>query len=85
MKNVQPVVVVSPWVWVLTTFWKPILVTLAVLSVLLYAMVLIGGPLAIQAAYRHDAAMPTMYIPANMRAELTQLALTPVPTPRPFP
>jgi hypothetical protein len=83
--KIQPVVVVSPWVWLLVTFWKPVVVLVAVFSLLVYLMVFIGGPLAIASARRHDAAMPTMYIPANMRAELTQLALTPVPTPRPFP
>jgi hypothetical protein len=72
--KVQPVVVVSPLVWLLITFWKPVLVAFGVFVVLLYAMVLIGTPMAIESARRHDAAQPTMFIPQTWRDSLTQAA-----------
>ena len=42
--KVRPVVVVSPWAWLLITFWKPIVVFMVVLSVLLAAMFPAGAP-----------------------------------------
>jgi len=77
----QPIIVVSPLAWLLITFWKPIVIALTVLSALIVLMVLVGGPMAVESARRHDAALPTMYIPETWRASLTQAALTPTLTP----
>ena len=83
--KIQPVIVISPLVWLLVMFWKPVVVMVAVFTVLVYAAVLIGGPIALESARRHDAALPTLYIPQTWRDSLTQAALTPLPTPRPYP
>ncbi len=55
-------------------FWKPLLVTFLVFVVLLYAVLAVGTPNAIESARRHDAAQPTMYIPQTWRDSLTQAA-----------
>jgi hypothetical protein len=72
--KIQPVVVVSPWVWLLIRFWKPLLVAFLVFVVLLYAVLAVGTPLAIDSARRHDAAVPTMAIPQTWQDSLTQAA-----------
>jgi hypothetical protein len=72
--NIQPVVVVSPWVWLVIRFWKPLLVAFLVFVVLLYALLAVGTPLAIDSARRQDAAAPTMAIPQTWRDSLTQAA-----------
>ncbi len=80
--RVQPVVVISPLVWLVITFWKPILVACVVLAILVYLSLPLVARMAMDAAARYDAAVPTMYIPETWRASLTQAALTPtVPPP----
>ena len=80
--KVQPVVVVSPWVWLLVTFWKPIVVFVLVLSVLLALMFPVVRQMALDSAARQAAAQPTLYIPDTWRASLTSAAVS---TPRPRP
>jgi len=72
--KIQPVVVVSPWVWLALRFWKPLLVAVLVFTVLLYALFLAAVPIAIESARRSDAAVPTMAIPQTWRDSLTQAA-----------
>ena len=81
--KVQPVVVVSPWAWLLVTFWKPIVVAVVVLSVLVTLMLPVVAGMAHDSAVRHDAAVPTMVIPETWRRSLTEAALTPTATPWP--
>jgi hypothetical protein len=79
MKNVQPVIIVSPLAWLLITFWKPIAIAMVVLSVLIALMLPVIGQMAHESAVRTELAVPTMYIPETWRASLTQAALTPAP------
>lgn len=81
--RIQPVVIISPLVWLVITFWKPLLVAFLVFVVLVSLMVPI-----VEVMVRDDLARaqpaPTMYIPQVWRDALTQGALrstTPVPTP----
>lgn len=83
--KVQPVIVISPLVWLVVTFWKPIVVAMVVLSALIYLSLPLVAHMAMDAADRYDAAAPTMYIPAVWRAALTEAALAPPPTPWPVP
>jgi hypothetical protein len=77
---VQPVVVVSPWAWLLLKFWKPILVFVLVLTVLLGLAWPAIHSMAADATAR-ESAIPTPVIPKTWRVSLTQAALTPTLTP----
>jgi hypothetical protein len=78
-RDMQPVVAVDPWAWLLLTFWKPIVVFLLVLSVLIG----LAWPAihSMAADVARESAIPTTYIPETWRASLTQAALTPAPRP----
>jgi hypothetical protein len=78
---VQPVIVISPLTWLFITFWKPILVAVVVLCVLVTLSFPFVRQMAMDSAARHDSAVPTAYIPDTWRASLTQAALTPTLTP----
>ena len=73
--KVQPVIVISPLVYLLVTFWKPLLVAFVVFVGLLYLMLPVAAVMGMQAAARHDAAQPTLSIPVVWRDALTQGAL----------
>jgi hypothetical protein len=79
--KVQPVIVVSPLAWFLITFWKPIVVFVLVLTVLVTLSFPFVRQMALDSAARHDAAVPTMFIPDTWRASLTKAALRPTLTP----
>jgi hypothetical protein len=75
--KVQPVVVVSPWVWLLVTFWKPIAVFLVILSLLIPLTFPVLASMAHDSAIRHAAELTTVPIPETWARSLTQAALTP--------
>jgi hypothetical protein len=76
----RPVLVCDPLVWLLLTFWKPILVFVVVLSVLLSLSWPLIKAVAADEAQRYSA-IPTTYIPETWRVSLTQAALRPTVTP----
>ena len=65
--NVQPVVVIPAWVWLVVTFWKPLLVAFVVVLALLFLLLPIGTRMARESAARYDAAVPTLAIPEVWR------------------
>ena len=65
--KVQPVVVIPAWVWLVVTFWKPLLVAFVVFLVLLFLLLPIATRMAVESAARHDAAVPTLAIPEVWR------------------
>jgi hypothetical protein len=79
-RDVQPVIVVSPWAWLLIKFWKPIAVAMVLLSVLIALAWPAIHSMAADVAKR-ESAIPTTYIPETWRVSLTQAALTPTLTP----
>jgi hypothetical protein len=78
MKDVQPVIVVSPLMWLLITFWKPVAVFLVALSILIPLTFPVIAGMAHDSAMRHAAEVTTVPIPAVWAQSLTQAAvLTP--------
>ena len=83
--KVQPVLIISPLAWFVITFWKPIVVACLVLAILVTLTFPLVRSIAVDVAERHDAAVPTAYIPAVWRAALTEAALTTTARPRSSP
>ena len=73
--KIQPVIIVSPIVWLLVTFWKPLLVFAMVLCVLVLLALPAVHQVALDEAARRAAA-PTVDIPPVWQAALTHAAAT---------